>query len=74
MTVHTFTPDMIITVQQALLSAMELSNSNDLQEVLIIGYDGDRNMIIRSSRMSRETTLWFAENLRDYALEGPKPT
>ena len=58
----TFTP------KQALLSAMEFVENDNLQDVLIIGYDGDGELIIRSSRMDRKDALWLSELLRNWAL------
>jgi len=58
----TFTP------KQALLSAMEFVENDNLQDVLIVGYDGDGELVIRSSRMDRKDALWLSEKLRSYAL------
>lgn len=56
--------------RQALLSAMEFSDNDNLQDVLIVGYDGNGELLIRSSRMDRKDALWLAEMLRDWALTG----
>lgn len=58
----TFTP------KQALLSAMEFVENDNLQDVLIVGYDGDGELLIRSSRMDRKDALWLSELLRNWAL------
>ena len=58
------------TTRQALLSAMEFSDNDNLQDVLIVGYDGNGELLIRSSRMDRKDALWLAEMLRDWALNG----
>ena len=60
----TFTP------KQALISAMEFSDADNLQDVLIVGYDGEGHLMVRSSRMDRKDALWLAEMLRDWALTG----
>ena len=60
----TFTP------RQALLSAMEFADNDNLQDVLIVGYDGTGELVVRSSRMDRKDALWLAEMLRDWALRG----
>ena len=60
----TFTP------RQALLSAMEFVEGDNLQDVLIVGYDADGALVVRSSRMDRKDALWLAEMLRDWALKG----
>ena len=58
------------TTRQALLSAMEFADNDNLQDVLIVGYDGDGALIVRSSRMDRKDALWLSEMLRDWALRG----
>lgn len=60
-----------MTPQQALLSALEFANNNNLQDVLIVGYDGDGDLLVRSSRMDRKDALWLSEQLRIYALDDP---
>jgi hypothetical protein len=60
----TFTP------RQALLSAMEFVEDDNLQDVLIVGYDGIGELVVRSSRMDRKDALWLSEMLRDWALKG----
>ena len=57
-----------MTPQQALLSALDFANNDNLQDVLVVGYDGDGELIIRSSRMDRKDALWLSEQLRLYAL------
>lgn len=57
-----------MTPEQALLSALEFAKNDNLQDVLIVGYDGDGELLIRSSRLDRKDALWFAEQLRNYAL------
>ncbi len=54
------------TVDQALASAM----SAGLDEVLIIGHDGDGAFFVRSSRMTTKDAFYLAEKLRNYALSG----
>ncbi len=58
------------TTRQALLSAMEFSDNDNLQDVLIVGYDGNGELLVRSSRMDRKDALWLSEMLRDWALTG----
>lgn len=57
-----------MTPQQALLSALEFANNNNLQDVLVVGYAGDGSLVLRSSRMDRKDALWLSEQLRKYAL------
>lgn len=56
----TFTPE------QALMSALQFT----LQDVVVIGYDTNGELFIRSSRMDRKDALWLAEMFRDYLLTG----
>lgn len=58
------------TTRQALLSAMEFSDNDNLQDVLIVGYDGNGELLVRSSRMDRKDALWLSELLRNWAITG----
>ena len=55
----TFTPE------QALLSAQDIT----MKECLIVGYDLDGDLIVRSSRMNREDALWLCKKLEMYILQ-----
>jgi hypothetical protein len=55
---------MRMTVEEALKSCLRA----DLQEVMIMGYDADGDLIIASSAMSRKDALWLAEKARQSAL------
>ena len=55
------------TVEQALESARSL----DMADVLVIGYDRDGDLVIRSSRMDRKDALWLCEMARAWALNEP---
>jgi hypothetical protein len=57
-----------MTPQQALLSALEFANNDNLQDVLVVGYDGDSVLLVQSSRMDRKDALWLSEQLRRYVL------
>jgi hypothetical protein len=57
------------TPKQALLSALEFIDGVGLTDVLIVGYDGDGDLVIRSSRMDRKDALWMAEMLKAWALK-----
>lgn len=46
-----------MTPEQALDSAKHL----ELKDVLVIGYDADGDLLIRSSRMIRRDALWMLE-------------
>lgn len=39
------------------------------QDCLVVGYDSDGDLFVRSSRMDRKLALWLAEQLRLYALQ-----
>lgn len=58
-----------MTPEQALISALEFAKNDNLKDVLIVGYDGDGCLLVRSSRMDRKDALWLSEQLRCYALE-----
>lgn len=58
------------TPKQALLSVLEFVEHDNLQDVLIAGYDADGCLLVRSSRMDRKDALWLAEKMRDWALNG----
>jgi L-ascorbate metabolism protein UlaG (beta-lactamase superfamily) len=49
-----------MTPEQALDSAKRL----EYKDVLIIGYDDDGELLIRSSRMSRSDALWLLESAK----------
>lgn len=50
------------TVEQALHSALQLN----MKDVLIIGYDQNNELVIRSSRIDRKTALWLVRDAEDY--------
>lgn len=58
------------TPEQALLSALEFARNDNLSDVLVIGYDGDGDLLIRSSRMTRAEGLFMTEKARMWAMEG----
>lgn len=54
------------TVEQALQSALEL----DLQDVLVIGYDQEGKLAIRSSRMTCAEALFLTAKAARWAESG----
>lgn len=64
--VFAFPPTTTMTVKQALDSVNEMHEC--LTDVLIVGYDDDGDLFVRSSRMDRKDALWMAEQLKLYAL------
>ena len=63
-----FPATVTMTPEQALLSALEFAQNDNMQDVLVVGYDGDGVVVVRSSRMDRRDALWLSEQLRKYAL------
>jgi hypothetical protein len=63
-----FPATVTMTPEQALLSALEFAQNDNMQDVLVVGYDGDGVLVVRSSRMDRRDALWLSEQLRKYAL------
>ena len=65
-------PNTSMTPTQALHSA--LADAEDptrgLQDVLIIGYDGDGQLYIRSSRMNCSEAFFMAHKAADWAARG----
>lgn len=59
---ETFTPEL------ALKSALDL----DLSDVLVIGYDADGALAIRSSRMSRADALFLLAKAKEWVMEGER--
>lgn len=54
------------TPEQALQSALQ----TPLTDVLVIGYDNEGELFIRSSKMSRMDALWMTEKAKEWALRG----
>jgi hypothetical protein len=54
-------------VEQALADATNFAKSGPgLEDVLIVGYDKDGQLFMRSSHMSREWALWLVSEMKDY--------
>ena len=58
------------TPEQALLSALKFCRDDNLTDVLVIGYDADRGLVVRSSKMTRAEGLFMAEKARMWAITG----
>lgn len=67
--IFTFPPTDTMTPEQALQSALQFAEQEGLQSCVIVGYDNDDYLFVRSSRMDRKFALWLAEQLRLYALQ-----
>lgn len=48
--------------------ALESAKSVELTDVLIIGYDADGALFVRSSRLNRAEALFLLEKGRDYVM------
>lgn len=58
------------TPEQALLSVLDFARNDNLTDVLVIGYDAEGVLLVRSSRMTRAEGLFMAEKARLWALDG----
>ncbi len=54
--------------EQALASAQQLEN--ELTDVLIVGYDADGDLFVRSSKMTCAEALFLLEKAKVWALSG----
>lgn len=54
------------TPEQALHSALKA----DLTDVMIIGYDEDGELFVRSSKMTRAEGLFMVEKAREWSMHG----
>lgn len=59
-----FPATVTMTPEQALSSAQSLN----LTDVLIVGYDADGNMAVRSSRLTRAEALFLLERAKNWTL------
>lgn len=41
-----------------------------LNDVIVVGYNSEGEIFVRSSKMSRQEALWIVEQLRIYVLDG----
>ena len=58
------------TPEQALRSALMKLDDDGLADVLILGYDNNGELFIRSSNMSRADALWITEQAKQWCLYG----
>ena len=54
------------TPEQALHSALKAN----LTDVMVLGYDADGELFIRSSKMTRADGLFMAEKAKDWTMHG----
>ncbi len=64
-----FPATVTMTPDQALDSAAQL----EPKDVLVVGYDKDGDLVVRSSRMSRQDALWLCEMLKRHIFEAHDP-
>jgi len=58
------------TPKLALKSALDLTEEGLIEDVLIVGFDNEGALFIRSSRMSRSDALFMLEKAKDWAMNG----
>ena len=63
-------PTTTMTAQQALASCMTDAESGHLADVLIVGYDEDGELFIRSSRLTCAEAFFLASKAARWAQEG----
>ena len=63
-------PTSTMTAEQALQSAMVDAKDGFLTDVLIIGYDQDGDLFIRSSRLNCSQAFFLAHKAARWAQEG----
>ena len=56
------------TPEQALLSALDLCRQGDLTDVVILGYDSNNALVVRSSKMTRAEGLFMAVKAQEWAM------
>ncbi len=56
------------TAEQALQSALQM----ELTDVMVIGYDFEGELFVRSSKMTRAEGLFMAEKAKQWAMTGGK--
>lgn len=63
-------PTSTMTAEQALESALTDAHDGYLQDVLIIGYDSDGDLFVRSSRLTCAEAFFLASKAARWAQEG----
>ena len=58
------------TPEQALLSMLEFCRKDNLSDVMVIGYEADGELIVRSSKMTRAEGLFMAEKAKEWTMYG----
>lgn len=68
--VFSFPPSTDYVPEQALHSALQFVEDDNLKDVLIIGMDADNELLVRSSKMDRKNALWLIELCKQHILYG----
>jgi len=63
-------PTSNMTAQQALATCMTDAEEGNLNDVLIVGYDADGDLFIRSSRLTCAEAFFLASKAARWAQEG----
>lgn len=58
------------TPEQALLSALEFCRADNLTDVIVLGYDADGDLIIRSSKLTRAEGLFMVKKAEQWCMSG----
>ena len=59
-------PTTTFTVEQALNSALQ--DAGNMEDVIIVGYNKDGELFVRSSAMDRKLSLWILEQAKIHTL------
>lgn len=66
--VTTLPPSDKMSPMQALLSALDVAKDGGLKDVVILGFDNEGGLVLRTSEATNMDILWAAEVLRKYAM------
>jgi len=58
------------TPEQALKHTLALCENGKVQDVLIVGYDSDNDLLTFSSRMSRADAVFLLEKAKEWVMYG----
>lgn len=58
------------TPEQALKSALDMCTNGRLTDVMVIGYDEDGDLIVRSSKMTRAEGLFMTKKAEEWTMYG----
>ncbi len=58
------------TAEQALLSALDFCRDCGLTDVIVLGYDTDGDLYVRSSKLTRAEGLFMTKKAEDWCMLG----